>query len=532
MIKKIFIIIIFEFLTIFAQDAQKQNPGVQLPDFVITGKDIISVENAKKIPPPFIPTVSEEFFKPTFSPEELKINEVDIPIKGSQIPYDSVHFYNGKIDAGMGLYSLPYFDLNYSQQFADGIIEGFAKGLNQKAFISNSDKYSISGGANLLLFVSDKSSILPGTHFKFSGNYSLNNYKLYNSYDPLTRRNLSEGYGSLKIDNLISKYIIFSGNIEDNLTAINAEKYTENLMKIEGFAKMGFPAFYLGMDAGFQKQFLTIDSLNNYKSFYFTAKPYAELNITDLLKASFGLDYAQVSGDNFFSIYASGALNLGNGLSLYGDFSPGTEYLTSKHFLNINPYYSPQHFVDLFVKKNAAINAYLKYEYQRYFEIDAGIKYFNVRNLPYFSDVVSKGVFNIYTAKAKSYSAFVNFLMPLGIYGQFYGTIEANSTKEDSLGKFVPYFPQFMASINYGYNFQDGLCGQIKLKYDDGNYTNITNSTKLNPYFNIGFDFSYQVSKGFLLNLNLSNLVNNKNFIWNGYQDLPLNVSLGLSYNF
>lgn len=532
MIKKIIAIVFFGLLTIFAQDTQKQNPGVQLPDFVITGKDVISVENAKKIPPPFISTVSEEFFKPTFSPEELKVNKVDIPIKGSQIPYDSIHSYNGKVDAGMGLYSLPYFEFNYSQPFADGIIEGFAKGLNQKAFISNSDKYSLSGGANLLLFVSDKSSFLPGTHFRLSGNYSLNNYKLYNSIDPLTRINLSEGYGSLKIENLISKYIIFSGNIEDNLTAINKENYTENLMKIEGFAKMGFPAFYLGMNAGFQKQFLTIDSLNNYKSFYLTAKPYAELNITDLLKASFGLDYAQISGDNFFSLYASGALNLGNGLSVYGDFSPGTEYLTSKYFLDINPYFNPHHFVDLFVKKSAVINAYIKYEYQRYFEIDGGIKYFNADNLPYFSDDVSKGVFNIYTAKAKSYSAFVNFIMPLGIYGQLYGTVEANSTKEDSSAKFVPYFPQYIASLNYGYNFQSGFYGQIKIKYDAGNYTNITNSAKLNFYFNIGFDLSYQVSPGFILSLQLSNLINNKNYLWNGYQDLPLNVTGGISYNF
>ena len=532
MIKKIFIISIFGSLTLFSQDTQKQNPGVQLPDFVITGKDVISVENAKKIPPPFISTISEEFFKPTFSPEELKVNNVDIPIKGSQIPYDSVHFYNGKIDAGMGLYSIPYFNLNYSQPFDDGIIEGFIKGLNQKAFITNSDKYSLSGGANLLLFVSDKSSFLPGTHFKLSGKYSLNNYKMYNSFDPLTRRNLSEGYGSLKIENLISKYVIFSGNVEDNLTAINTEKYTENLMKIEGFAKMGFPTFYLGMDAGFQKQFLSIDSLNNYRSFYLTAKPYAELNITDLLKASFGLDYAQVSGDNFFSIYASGALNLGNGLSLYGDFSPGTEFLTSKHFLDINPYFSPHHFVDLFVKKSAAINAYIKYEYHRYFEIDGGIKYFNADNLPYFSDDVSKGVFNIYTAKAKSYSAFVNLIMPIGIYGQFYGTVEANSTKEDTSGKFIPYFPQYIASICYGYNFQNGFYGQVKLKYDAGNYSNIQNSAKLNPYFNFGFYFSYQVSSGFLLNLQLSNLINNKNYLWNGYQDLPINIFGGISYNF
>ncbi len=535
--KKILVIILFSLINLFAQDSQKQNPGVQLPDFVITGKDVISVENAKKIPPPFIPTVSGQFFKPAFSPEDLQIKNVSIPIKGSVIQNDSLNYFKGRIEGGMGLYANPFLNLNYSQPFANGMLEGYASGFNQKAIpnVNNSQKYSIKGGANLLLFVKENSGFLPGTHFKFGGDYSSLNYYLYNSQNPIlksTALNLSEGHGYVKIENLLSKYLIFSGIVEDNITDLKSENLSENLMNVEGFAKMGFPTFYVGASASFKKQFLTDSSSNNVSNYYYlAARPFAELNVTDLLRASFGINYAQVRGDNLFSIYASGVLKLGNGLSLFGEFSPGTEFLTPKYFLDINPYFRPQNFNNLFLKKNAAINAYLKYEYYRFFEIDGGVKFYNAENLPYFTDASSKGEFMIKTASAKSYSAFVNLLFHLGPYGRFYGTVEANRT-QDTAVYFIPYFPQFKTSLNYGYNFSTQWYGEMNLKYNTGSYIDIQNTKSLSPYFNLGVKLSYQLNPGFLLTLQLSNLINNKNYLWNGYQDIPLNIVGGLTYQF
>jgi hypothetical protein len=75
--------IIFSALFLFHfVSAQQQNPNVELPDFVITGTDVISVQGAQKIQPEFISTISEQFFKPVFSPEELEVKDLSSPIKG------------------------------------------------------------------------------------------------------------------------------------------------------------------------------------------------------------------------------------------------------------------------------------------------------------------------------------------------------------------------------------------------------------------------------------------------------------------
>ena len=72
MIKNVSVLIVFFFtVAIFAQNQQKQNPDVQLPDFVITGKDVIKVQQAKKIPPAFVSIISEKFVKPVFPPANL-----------------------------------------------------------------------------------------------------------------------------------------------------------------------------------------------------------------------------------------------------------------------------------------------------------------------------------------------------------------------------------------------------------------------------------------------------------------------------
>jgi hypothetical protein len=47
-----------------AQGNDKNNPNVELPDFVITGKDVISLQKSAKIDPGIISTISGDFLKP------------------------------------------------------------------------------------------------------------------------------------------------------------------------------------------------------------------------------------------------------------------------------------------------------------------------------------------------------------------------------------------------------------------------------------------------------------------------------------
>ena len=152
MIKNLMILFFVIHIVVLAQDSKKTNSNVELPDFVITGKEVISVEQAKKIAPDFISTLSDQFIKPVYSPEELELKEFPNPLKNNLNLFDSLNYFNGLLEAGIGSYYLPTAKFTYSNPFTGGLFEGRLGALNQRAYVKNSEKYSFKWRCNTLLF--------------------------------------------------------------------------------------------------------------------------------------------------------------------------------------------------------------------------------------------------------------------------------------------------------------------------------------------------------------------------------------------
>src|SRR5665647_1048605 len=214
MMKMVLIFFIVVPYICFSQDNKKQEQNVELPDFVITGTEAVSVEKAKKMEPDFGSTISEEFLKPAFSAEQLELRNFVNPIKENINLTDSVHYLNGRFNAGVGSLSMPKADILSTIPFNGGIFEWFALTDNRRAYISNSDRYNLGGGLNLSLFTKNNSSFLPGTEIKFHGNYDLSSYKFYGStVNPAQRRTLNGGNVSLNVNNFLDDYFVFASSI-------------------------------------------------------------------------------------------------------------------------------------------------------------------------------------------------------------------------------------------------------------------------------------------------------------------------------
>ncbi len=533
MIKKIFAaLIIFCSVTVFAQEKQSQqsNSGVELPDFVITGTDVVSLRHVQKIPPDFVPAISKQFLNPVFPSENLKMKEVSTPVKGTMTMLDTLNYHTGFLQVGLGSYYLPIAKLNFASPFSNGLFELFGDAANRRAYVKNSDRYSLKGGASLSLYVQDDAAILPGSRFKLSGDYGLQSYKLFGSNNPTYKRNLNIGNGSLEISNLMNRYFLFSAKLADNLTSLKGEHFSENMVDLGGYTQFGLYSFNFGADVNFKKQTISNDLNSNAMFGFIAVRPTINLNVSDKVKVNAGFNYAHELSNNFFSPYGAVGIDLGNGLSLYGDFSPQAEFYGGGHFLQINPYFMPQKFTNVFLKKNMALSASIKYEFFTYVEINGGFKYYSSDNLPFFIDTANAGMFNLSTTSAKSFTLFVNFLFHPGPNGVFYATAELNDTR-DTANTFVPYFPRAKATLNYGYNFNNRLDAEANLELLAGMYSDIQNKNSINPVVNLGCTLGYMIKPGFYLTLKLSNLLNQNNYMWKGYKELPLNITAGLKYN-
>lgn len=529
MIKNLIIFIfLFASFSIFAQE-QKQNSDVQLPDFVITGKDIVTIKKAQKIPPTFVSTISDEFIKPILPNEGLPVKELKTPIKGAMTLIDSLNYLNGSFSVGAGIYSLPSVNLNLTAPFSSGLFEFFGDGINDIAYVPNSERYHINGGANLLLSVSDQSSFLPGTQIKFHGNFGTSSYKFFGSDIPTYRRVFNNGNAYILFDNLMSKYFIFSAKVNDDITSLQNESYSENMFDLTGFAKLSLSNFNLGTDLTYKKQTLKNNFVNNSFYNFIALKPTIGLSFSKLTDISLGFNYEHSGSENFFSPYAALAFKVSNSVTLYGEFNPRAEFLGGEYFLRQNPYFMPQRFSNIFLKKDNSFNASVKYEYFTYFEIDGGFRYYSTNNLPYFIDTSGIGMFGLTTISGESSSVFINVLFHPGPSGVFYGTAELNDTR-DTKNYNIPYYPKVKLSLNYSYNFDIGLEAGATVTYYSGIYTNLMNQNLLNPFINLGLNFSYEVHPNFYLTLKISNLLNNGNYLWNGYKEMPVNILGGINF--
>ena len=529
--KKILILILLPFMLILAQDDKSKNPNVELPDFVITGKDSVSIKRAEKIKPDFVSTITENFVKPVHSPEELGLRQLSSPLKEDPELLSSRKSSNGNISAGAGNSILPNAMLSYRIPFDDGMLRTYIGGMNQKAYVDNSDRYMIHGGAEIEYTTKITNEVLPGTQFLLGGNYSAYSYKLFASDDPNQKRSKNEGNYSLGIKNTAGKVFIFDLQLNDHFTSLIEDNFTENNIQLKGFTKLQVGDVGIGINADYQKQFLDTDSLSNINFDYIFVRSYASFEILNSVLTKVGYSYSKSGNMEFGNVYASFGLKLSPNLVLLGEYTPFSEFVTPGILLRNNDYFNTNGVTNLFYKKTNFIDVSVKYEYNQYYQVEAGLRYFKSANQPYFISSDISGQFDLRTADVTNYNPYVNLLFHLGPYGFFYGSVDYYHVRDNN-GNEIPYQPYLKGDMTYGYKLSEKLLSEISLDFYSDRYTDTLNTEKLNAILNLSFKVSYKLNDMFLLTLELSNLLDRDIFLWEGYKEKPFDVLVGFNLMF
>jgi hypothetical protein len=385
--------------------------------------------------------------------------------------------------------------------------------------------------------VDNDAQILPGTEFKFGGDFKSTGFKFYAAPNPSEKRTLSYGDFLFKVSNLYIKQFNFALQVSDYFSYIKEEPFTENLVDILTFARVNFSNFNLGLNFNYKKQILSIRDLPAGSTVdpdndnFISVRPSAGINLSEVLKISAGITYSRSGDKNFTGLYASGGLKFNKNLSLFGEYAPQVDFLASGDFLTINRFFNPQNFNNVFSKKENYITAVLKYEYDKYFEIDGGVRYFSGSVLPYFSDSAEAGRFNVLTVDAKKINIFSNLIFHLGPFGIFYGTVEWDKTTDES-ENVIPYYPEFKGSIAYGYNFDFGLNAKAKLCFASKSFTDLQNTGEVPAYADLELGFALKLFPGFFITLDISNIINDDIYYWRGYKETPFDIVGGINYIF
>ena len=513
-----------------AQD--KQNQNVELPDFVITGKNVINVKSANKKAPPVLEIISNNFLQPVYSTENLIVKEIKSKNINPLTFKKKVKTFNGGLELIGGIYSIPKGSFFLSSPLPNVIFYLNVDGEKMRAHVANSDYTTYRAEAGLTFFVKNNSEILPGTKISFNGSYGTKKYKFYAVANP-DERTLNESNISVNIQNLLSKNFVFNVDISNDNYSLTGNKPKENVININGFAKISLAKFDVASNIIYKKQSLTNFSVSDLQYNYFYANPRANLNFIDKFKVSLGFTYSHITGNDYYAPYASVSIGLGSSVTIVGEYSPQADFITQGMLLNENRYFNTSLFTNLFFKKTNSIDISLKYEYLKFFEMDLGFNYYLTPNQPYFRYTLTHGVlpwdgrFDLLTTSAKNYSGYVKFLLNPGNYGLLTAMLKYNSL-ENNLGKKIPYNPLLDIFIKYGFNFSESISIETSVKYNSSTYADLANTVEINSFIDLSIKISKRVNNNLELFLEGANLLDHSNFIYDGYKQLPISVGGGI----
>jgi len=507
----------------------QENPNVELPQFVITGKEAYEFPPLEKQKPELVSTVSEQFFKPVYSPDELEVKEFSEPAKKSGEFLDSIRFVNGEADFLIGNNILPSLSLTYRLPMERSLLSANISVVNQRAYLPNADRNKF--GAKLLYsyIISDSNSFLPFSKLNASAIVENESYKLFASPVPNFNRQFFHANFLTSLQNISSTKFNYDLTLEDNYLNLRNDSLKENIVKVNGYAKYTAKLFDVSLFGKFHSLNSTFDPLPSENYAFIQAKGMFGFSIGTSVRTNIGFEYSKLDTNNSVSPYGAAVFQFGKGLSLFAEYHPTSAMLTQQDFINANRYYTPTAQIkNIFYSITSQYSFSLKYEYERMFEVSGGLSFFSASNYPYFRNTLA-GInsFQVDTVEAKSASAFARLNLYAGKFGFFTGEIIFQNV-QDTSGNSVPYVTPINANVTYGLFITPEISLSATMMYYSPSFINFANTEKGKDYLNITLKGEMNISEKMFAQLELQNILNQKNEIWKNYQELPLSVLAGL----
>lgn len=526
--KKIIILFLCILSNIFAQE-ESQSQSIELPDFVITGKESISIPKIQKSYPNLIPLLSSDFFTPQYPSEE--ITPVKLPEVENELVSLGSYQQSSKalLKFSAGLETLPNGEFYYTDWINNFSYNAHLFGKNELEYV-NKAGLSIAGiNAGAKYYVDHTSDFLPGLEIGLSGNYFYESFNFYGSATPNINRVTNNGFIELALNYYSDPYKNFGLSVKDDYYKQKDDEIEENIVGTSGFLTFRYLDLNFNIEGTYKNQTISGFNQSFENQYYFHTEATVGFRVYDLLNVRAGMFLSESEGNTFFAPVAYGSMKFNKNISFYGEFSPNTQFKTLKDFRNSNRYYQFNNFVNLFIENKFNLKLALKYEYEKYFEISGGVGYINSDDNYYFDDNVDQGFFTIQKQDIENSFAFVNMLFRKGPFGEFYGEVKLQKItgKTDN---HIPYKSTLTSNFTYSYTWENGFGINLGLTYFNKAYTDIENSESIPESININTSFYYELFNNFKVTLAFENLLNNDYYYFRNYEAKPFDILAGFEF--
>lgn len=530
MIRKILIILMSLPLIIFSQEAN-QGQSIELPEFVITGRQTVTVPTAIKKKPVPVSIISTEFFTPAISTEQFSISDISEPFMPNLILYPKLDYINGQFEVGAGIYTIPVGKFNIQHSFDSAVLYANVSGLNIRQFEDNSQYNETFAGLGSKFFISSDSDFLSGSVVSVDGNYFQNSFRFFASTNPEVERKTQQYSASLKFSNNTSNKFNYNlGALLENLS-FKENDLSEMLIKpsLDIKINLGNTAFLFG--GRFENQSLKNNLTQNSSNNFFSTFGKMRFRITNGIFLDGGVSYYKSENEDLITPVGKLTAKINNQFTLFAEYNPEIRNKTFSNFLEQNKYFNFGAIENIPEKDKFKLKGAVKYQFDKYVEINAGAAYSKIDNYLFFGDLTQQGLYDLrIDGNIKKIEGFVNLIFYQGPFGMFYADLIYNSVKFDN-GNYVPFEPEYKATAFYKYKFNFGFGIEPSISYNSKVYVNTNNNGQVNDYINAAVKGTFSLLNNLEVFVEFQNLLNRNNYLLPGYTEKPFDILGGVKYS-
>jgi outer membrane receptor protein involved in Fe transport len=523
--------------------AEKKLPKIDLPEYVITGRERIDLPSSRKLDqgggqgtyldPSRLTNVGDKE-----SEELLRLSQ-----KLGASLFGGSRSFDGKLNLGYGRFDLKYGEGWYGRRFAEGDFDLHGSYQARDAYVEHSEATVGSFDASAGLYLPKRLELLGGSKISGQFGYEGEKYRFFGGPNPSLERTLDNVQVGLNLQSRSAAPLKYESWVHfRRLTVRDKDQSREDDLSLGLRTNGDVGGWQLRGEFSFDGDFLDQSIVGKDPNYLKAAGGFRKL--FGNLDLSGEMDYYlyRNSDSDFISKFYPNLLvqyYLNPDLTLFAQFNPSVERNSLLRAISENRYIGNDvqiNHQDVYVDVAGGIQfdilnrgtarVYFRYQRVRGFPlyVDPSVLYYVMIFPTPYADWALR-----YDGITRLSSLNGDILVDLTQLDRLSGTVTIRSTHNSLTDSEVPYNAPVTITGSYAHQFPFGLSTQVDVRFVGERQIALSEGLSLTSYSVVDASFEYSFIKDFSVFLHLNNVFDQHYATWNRYEEVPFSLLGGLS---
>jgi hypothetical protein len=514
-----------------ARDAKL--PKIDLPEYVITGREVIELPSTSKLTPNDTANSLVDASQLSGLGEKSKASEPTGKSVGGLATPES---FDGKLTLGYGNLNTRYGEGWFGKKFSEGDFSLHGRYLAHNAYVPFAN--ASGGGVDAVggIFLPSSLALFSNARLYGSAGYEGKQYRLFGSLNPSQERSVHIYRVNSGLSSSAGAVVSYDAAAQiRRLTIEDHDKSQEDELTLSLQLAHQTPDLHLKGSVFYGGSYLTQSFSASDPQYYKGSASVRKLFFEKLdLSGGVGLFHFRNSGGNFTSkVYPDIGLQyyLVQGLTLFARFDPSVERYSLGQAVAENRYLGNDVRIrhqDIFVN----ISGGVEFETLNRGSGRVYIKYQRVRDFPVYVDPSTTPLPDwdlFYAGITRFLSLNGEVLVNLTDADRVSGSARLLSSENSATKDRVPYLPLVQITSEYSHQFLFGLTTRVAGRFIGRRSIDFRDALHLNSFFLLGASAEYKVTRNFGVFVQLNNIFDERYSYWNLYQEVPFSAMGGIT---